>query len=293
VNKSGEFPLIEIADFNVKRGVVSINHLDGKREIKVEADIANKKVSVTDITSKLKNEIIPKIANDYPSVSFRFEGQNKENEKSAKSIQANAPLILIVMFLIIAITFGSLGQAGVVFLTIPFGFIGVAWGHWFLDAPISFFSILGVIALIGIMVNDSLVFVAAYNDNIKNGLSTNEAAYNAGISRFRAICLTSLTTILGLGPLILEKSVQAQFLIPMAISIAFGLLLATVITLLLLPTLILLHNRYKWLLASAWEWKWVKEEEVESALPNRKNYFWLWLIPVSPFIFMVIKAILF
>jgi multidrug efflux pump subunit AcrB len=288
-----EYPLIEIANFNIKRGVVNINHLDGKREIKVEADIANKKVSVTDITNKLKNEIIPKIGNDYPSVSFRFEGQNKENEKSAKSIQANAPIILLAMFLIIAITFGSVGQAGVVFLTIPFGFIGVVWGHWTLDAPISFFSILGVIALIGVMVNDSLVLVAAYNDNIKEGMSTVEAVYNAGISRFRAIWLTSITTILGLGPLILEKSVQAQFLIPMAISIAFGLLVATLITLLLLPSLILFHNRYKWLLASAWEWRWLKQEEVESAYPNRINYFWLWLIPISPFILMVLKAILF
>lgn len=288
-----EFPLIEIANFEIKRGVININHLDGKREVKVEADIANKKVSVTDITAKLKNEIIPQIAAQYPTVSFRFEGQNKENEKSAKSIQANAPIILLIMFLVIAITFGSLGQAMVVFLTLPFGFIGVVWGHWWLDSPISFFSILGVIALIGIMVNDSLVLIAAYNQNIKSGMSTEDAAYNAGISRFRAIWLTSLTTVLGLGPLILEKSMQAQFLIPMAISVAFGLIVATVITLLLLPSLLLLHNRYKWLLASMWEGKWVLPEELEAASPHRKNYLWLWIIPFLPIIFMIFKATLF
>jgi len=286
-----EFPLIEIANFDIKRGVVNINHLDGKREIKVDADISNKKVSVTDITSKLKSEIIPEIQAQYPSVNFRFEGQNKENEKSAKSIQAYSPLILFIMFLVIALTFGSIGQAAVVFATIPFGFIGVVWGHWWLDAPISFFSVLGIIALIGIMVNDSLVLVAAYNDNIKEGMSTNEAAYQAGISRFRAIWLTSVTTVLGLGPLILERSIQAQFLIPMAISVAFGLIVATLITLLLLPSLILLHNRYKWLLASAWEGKWIAPEEVESSLPHRKNYFWLWIIPFSPILFILLKSI--
>jgi uncharacterized membrane protein YdfJ with MMPL/SSD domain len=143
------------------------------------------------------------------------------------------------------------------------------------------------------MVNDSLVLVAAYNDNIKEGMSTNEAVYQAGISRFRAIWLTSITTVLGLGPLILERSLQAQFLIPMAISVAFGLIVATLITLLLLPSLILLHNRYKWLVASAWEGKWLQPEDVESANPQRKNYFWLWVIPFTPILFMLIKNILF
>jgi uncharacterized membrane protein YdfJ with MMPL/SSD domain len=134
--------------------------------------------------------------------------------------------------------------------------------------------------------------VAAYNDNIKEGMNTNDAVYHAGVSRFRAIWLTSVTTVLGLGPLILEKSIQAQFLIPMAISVAFGLIVATFITLLLLPSLILLHNRYKWLLASAWEGKWLAPEEVESSLPHRKNYFWLWAIPFSPILFMLLKSIL-
>jgi predicted RND superfamily exporter protein len=123
-------------------------------------------------------------------------------------------------------------------------------------------------------------------------MNTNDAVYHAGVSRFRAIWLTSVTTVLGLGPLILEKSIQAQFLIPMAISVAFGLIVATLITLLLLPSLILLHNRYKWLLASAWEGKWLAPEEVESSLPHRKNYFWLWAIPFSPILFMLLKSIL-
>ncbi len=275
-----EFPLAEIANFEIKRGVVNINHLDGKREVKVEADIANKKVSVSDITAQIRNEIAPRVQAQFPTVIFSFEGQNKEQQKSISSIQTVMPIVLLIMFIIIALTFSSLGQAAVVFAMIPFGLIGVIWGHWTLDAPISLFSVLGIIALIGIMVNDSLVLVSAYNNFIKEGLVPLEAAFEAGKARFRAIILTSLTTVLGLGPLILEKSFQAQFLIPMAISVAFGLVIATVVTLILLPSVLLLHNRYKWLLALVWTGKAIQPEEVEAAYPHRKNYFMVWMLGI-------------
>lgn len=289
-----EFPLSEIANFEVARGVISINHFNGRREVKVDADIANKRVSVSDITTQIKTEITPRLEAQFPSVGFSFEGQNKEQAKSAASIQKVAPIVLAIMFIIIALTFMSLGQAAVVFAMVPFGFIGVVWGHWFLDAPISFFSILGVIALIGIMVNDSLVLVSAYNDFIREGMQPMEAAYEAGKSRFRAIILTSLTTVLGLGPLILEKSFQAQFLIPMAISVAFGLIVATVVTLLLLPSMLLILNRYKWLTAQLWTGKKLSPIEVESAYEGRKNYFWVWLIGVIVILnllYLLLKAV--
>jgi multidrug efflux pump subunit AcrB len=285
-----EFPLAEIADFEVVRGVVNINHFDGKREVKVEADIANKKVSVSDITAQIKSEIAPKLKAQFPSVIFSFEGQNKEQQKSISSISTVMPIILLIMFIIIALTFSSLGQAAVVFAMIPFGLIGVVWGHWTLDAPISLFSVLGIIALIGIMVNDSLVLVSAYNSFVKNGMTPKEAAFEAGKARFRAIILTSLTTVLGLGPLILEKSFQAQFLIPMAISVAFGLVIATIVTLVLLPSALLIHNRYKWYLAKLWTGAEIKAEEVESAYPKRKNYFFLWifgLVVIAAFLFLL------
>ncbi|EJF51820.1 cation/multidrug efflux pump [Saprospira grandis DSM 2844] len=272
-----EFPLSEIANFKVERGVVSIKHLDGKREVKVEADIANKKVSVSDITTEIKEKIAPRLEAQFPTVEFTFEGQNKEQMKSANSIQQVLPIILILMFIIVALTFNSIGQAVIVFAMIPFGLIGVIWGHWFLDAPISFFSVLGIIALIGIMVNDALVLVSAYNNFIKEGLEPMEAAFEAGRSRFRAIVLTTLTTVLGLGPLMLETSFQAQFLIPMAISVAFGLLVATVVTLLLLPACLLLANRYKWLLAQFWTGEQFSPIQVEAAHKGRRNHFFLWL----------------
>ena len=128
-----------------------------------------------------------------------------------------------------------------VLVLIPFSFIGVAWGHWIHGLQLSLFSYLGIIALIGIIVNDALVFVGAYNNNIKSGMSVREAIREASLSRFRPILLTSLTTMAGLGPLIAETSMQAQFLIPAAASLGYGILFATIITLILIPALLMIN----------------------------------------------------
>jgi len=149
------------------------------------------------------------------------------------------------MFFIIVINFRSFNQAIVIFLTIPFGIIGIIWGHLIQGYIISMLSMFGMIALIGIMVNDSLVLVNAMNINIKKGQKFKEALYKAGISRFRPVLLTSITTIAGLAPLIFEDSFQAQFLSPMAISLAYGLLFATMLTLLMLPALLVMLNKIK------------------------------------------------
>ncbi len=260
-------PLHEVANFKMERGVTAINHLDGKREVKVEADVKNAKVSVSDITNKVKTEIGPAILKKYPNVKVLYEGQNREQERSASSMQRTMPVILFLMFLVIALTFRSLSQTVVVFALIPFGFIGVGWGHYIFDTPINLFSMLGIIALVGILVNDALVFVAAFNQNIKSGQSHWDALYNAGVSRFRPIVLTSVTTVAGLGPLILEKSFQAQFLVPMAISIAFGLVVVTFIILILLPSLLMLVNRFKVYSIYLWSGEKPGYETVEPAYP--------------------------
>jgi multidrug efflux pump subunit AcrB len=224
-----EFPLSEIAELEIKRGVISINHLNGKREVRIEGDVASDEVSVSDITGDLKANIIPAIVEKYPSVSAIYEGQNREQEKSAGSMQRVIPVVFLLMFFVISLTFRSISQALAVFLLIPFGIIGVGWGHWLMGAPISLFSVLGIIALVGILVNDALVFVTTYNQRLEEGLPQMEALYEAGRSRFRPIVLTTVTTFAGLTPLLFEKSLQAQFLIPMAISVSFGLLVITVI----------------------------------------------------------------
>lgn len=258
-----EFPLSEIADLEIERGVITINHLDGKKEIKIESDVSSDEVSVSDLTTSLKDEIAPAVLANYNGVTALFEGQNREQEKSAKSMQTVGSIVLALMFVVIALTFRSISQTIVVFLLIPFSMIGVGWGHWLMGAPVSLFSILGVIALVGILVNDALVLVSTYNRLIKDGQPQMDALKEAAISRFRPIVLTTLTTFAGLAPLLFEKSLQAQFLIPMAISVAFGLLVITLVIQILLPILLMYANRMKVYSRYLWNGAKPSREEVE------------------------------
>ena len=259
------YPLSEIVELEPQRGVIGINHVDGKREVKVEADVANNAVSVTDVNTQVREDILPRVLADYPGVSTVTDGQVRNQEKTAASAGLVMPVVLALMFFVIALTFRSIGQTVVLFLLIPFGLIGVIWGHWLMGKPISLFSALGIIALIGIIVNDGLVFVATYNDNLRGGMRMMPALREAGRSRFRPILLTSVTTFAGLAPLLLEKSRQAQFLIPMAISVAFGLLAVTVILLVLLPALLVLLNRFRVVSRTVWNVDKPDYREVEPA----------------------------
>lgn len=274
-------PLGELAIFETKRGVIDINHLDGEREVRIEADVLNDKVSVSDITSDIKTLIVPEVLKDFPGVRASYEGEEREQKKTQSSIQVVMPLIFLLMLFVIILTFKSVSQALIVFALIPFGFIGVGLGHYVQGLPISLFSILGVIALIGIVVNDALVFITTFNDKIREGKSLEVAIIETGKSRFRPIILTSITTIAGLAPLILEKSFQAQFLIPMAISVAYGLLIGTFILLVLIPALLMISNRIKRTAMTIYEGEAISAEMVEPASPDRKSYFLLYLVAAA------------
>ena len=156
-------------------------------------------------------------------------------------------------------------------IMIPFSLIGVGWGHYFHNFPINILSALGIIALIGILVNDGLVLIGKFNTYLKDGLKYDQALYKAGISRFRAIFLTSLTTIAGLAPLLFEGSRQAQFLKPMAVSISYGIGISTVLTLVMLPLLLSLGNSFKVFLKWLRTGKKVTKEEVERAIIEQKS----------------------
>ena len=277
-----EFPLNEIADLDIERGITNIYHIDGKREVRVEADISSNDVSVSDINTYLQDTLVPQTLANFPSVQPLYEGQNRDQAKTTASMQKILPVVLLLMFFFIALTFKSIGQTVAVFLLIPFGLIGVILGHFVLGQPISLFSTLGIIALIGILVNDALVFVSTYNDNLAEGMPQEDALYQAGISRFRPIVLTTFTTFAGLVPLLLEKSLQAQFLIPMAISVSFGLLVITVIILLLLPVLLKVLNRFKFAAASVVRNDGsVTYESVEPATRQAGGYQYLWYVLVG------------
>lgn len=277
-NSGASIPLSELATFKIERGVININRIDGAREVRVEGDVANDKVSISDVTADVRNVILPQTLKDFPGVTASFEGQEREQKKTRDSMALVMPIIFLMMFFVIILTFKSVSQALIVFGLIPFGFVGVGVGHYIHGLPISLFSILGVIALIGIFVNDALVFITTFNEKIKKGIPHEQAVIETGKARFRPILLTSITTIAGLAPLILEKSFQAQFLIPMAISVAYGLLFGTFILLVLIPALLMITNRIKRTAIYVFEGEKVSREMVEPSYEGRKSYFLVYLI---------------
>jgi len=259
-------PFGEIATYEIKRGEESIRHLDGLREIQVNADLENPKDSPTEILSQIQREVMPNILSKYPTIKASYEGQNREANKTKKSASVPVLAVLFLIYVVIAFTFRSYSQPLLLILMIPFSIVAVAWGHWIHGFPINISSMLGIIALIGIMVNDGLVLIGKFNLLLVEGMSYNEALYEASRNRFRAIFLTSLTTIAGIAPLLLEKSRAAQFLQPMAISIAYGIFMATILTLIILPLLLSFTNSFKvnikWLKTG----EKVEKEEVERVI---------------------------
>ena len=260
-------PLSEVASYEIARGDVAINHLEGRREIRLSTDLKDPKATTaTEATEMIKSEVLPQILAKYPSVTPSYEGQNREADKLLTSLNAAGIPILVMIYITIAFTFRSMTQPLLLFIMVPLSLTAVAWGHWMHGFPLNVLSILGIIALIGIMVNDGLVFIGKFNTNFKTGLKFEEALLDAGKSRFRAIFLTSATTISGLAPLIFEKSRQAQFLKPMAISIAYGIGYATLLTLIVLHILLSFNNQLK-----VWV-SWLKsgdmpsQESVEQAI---------------------------
>jgi multidrug efflux pump subunit AcrB len=261
-----KIPFSEIATYTIARGDVAINHLEGKREIQLTADLKSVEDSGSDIVANIREEIMPDIISKYPTVSALYEGQNREAQKTMVSIKVVGPIILLLIYIVIAFTFRTYSQPLLLMFLIPFSMIGVVLGHYLHNFQINILSWLGIIALIGIMVNDGLVLIGKFNLYLSEGMKFDEALIQAGKSRFRAIFLTSLTTIAGLAPLMLETSRQAQFLIPMAISIAYGIGIATVLTLVMLPLLLSASNSikifFKWMRTG----KEVSKEEVERAI---------------------------
>tara|TARA_B110000444_G_scaffold42649_1_gene38531 strand:- start:2029 stop:5214 length:3186 start_codon:yes stop_codon:yes gene_type:complete len=264
---NNNYLISDLVDIKIERDLLSIDHLNGKRSVQIDADLLNPKLdNPITITANIEEFIKSNIKSIYPSIKHSVEGQIRSQAETGKSIGFSGPIVLILMLTIILFTFRSLLQTFAVFILIPFGFIGVGWGHFIHDFQLSMFSYFGMIALIGILVNDSLVFISKFNKNLKDGLKFEDALTQTGLSRFRPIILTSITTIAGLAPLIFEKELQAQFLIPMAIAIAYGLILATLLTLLFLPAFLKITNRIRFTKEWIFSGKELNEEDREPAI---------------------------
>jgi multidrug efflux pump subunit AcrB len=241
----GSYPFGELAEYDIKRGISTINRLDRLQEIRVEASQTNAGDDLPPILAAIETEVMPRVLDAVGDVTFSMEGQSRSRGQETASMRKAFPMALLGMFILVVLVFRSYIQAGLIFSLIPIGILGAVWGHGIQGIQLNLMSIYGVIALSGIIINDSIVFVDQINRNLRLGQSVNDAVFNAGISRLRPILLTTITTALGLAPLMLETSRQAQFLIPMAASVAYGLLFGTFILLIILPAGFLAFNRLR------------------------------------------------
>lgn len=232
-----ERPITELADVNVVRGYSEINRVNQLRSITISADLDEAKTSPTVVTDTLQKEFMPGLMEKYPAVSVRWEGQKEQNRESVGSLAVGFAVAIVCMFVLLVLQFRSYVQPLIILAIIPFGMVGAVWGHALLGIPLTLFSMFGLVALTGVVVNDSIVLIDFINHRVRDGMDRKAALLEAGSRRFRPVMLTSMTTIAGLLPLLTEKSFQAQLLIPMAASLAFGLMLATALVLLLIPIL--------------------------------------------------------
>ena len=236
-------PITELADVSVSRGYSEINRIDQKRSITVSSDISEKEGNAKEIVADLQAGFMPELLKKYPALRVRWEGQQEQDSESVRSLGIGLAIALLAMYVLLTMEFTSYGQPMVVMAIIPFGIVGAVIGHWVMGLPLTLFSTLGLVALTGIVVNDSIVLVDFINSAVRGGMPLQQAVLEAGARRFRPVMLTSLTTIAGLAPILTETSFQAQLVIPMAASLCFGLMTSTVLVLVLVPTFYLLYAR--------------------------------------------------
>lgn len=235
-SKGGEVPFYDVADIVVGKGYSAIKRADNKRVISVLADVDEAVANVDEVNTNILSNLAPKLMDKYPGLTIGVEGAQKQQIKAVGSMGQGFLIALFVIYALLAIPFKSYVQPFIVMSAIPFGFVGAIWGHVLWGMSVSMMSLFGIVALAGIVVNDSLVLVDFINRHHRDeDQDLFDAVINACQKRFRPILLTSLTTFLGLFPIMLETSLQAQFLIPMALSLGFGVLFATGITLVLVP----------------------------------------------------------
>ena len=232
-----DIPFKQVARIDTKPGISTIHRMKRQRTVNVKANVNKAQVEPGKIIDALQAKLLPKLISKYPSIRYELEGEAKDQADNMELLFFGFAMVLLLIYAALAIPLRSYYQPLYIMSAIPFGITGAILGHFITGNALSVLSIIGIIALSGIVVNDSLVLVDDINQRIKSGINKLEAVIHAGERRFRAVILTSLTTFMGLIPLLLERSIQAQFLIPMATSVAFGIIFATSVTLILLPVL--------------------------------------------------------
>lgn len=247
-----EVPFSAVAEVSFGQSYAVIQRLNGARTVTVAADIDKERVEPGEIVRAIEENVVPELLARHPGVAYGREGASEEEVALVRDLTLAGAAALFLIYALIAIPLHSYGQPLIIMSVIPFGIIGAVFGHIVMDKAISMFSVFGLIALAGVVVNDSLIMVDFINKARIAGMRARDAVIQSGTQRFRAIILTSFTTAVGLTPILLETSTQAQFVIPTAISISFGIVFATVITLFLVPALYMLQLDF----LRTWRYLW-------------------------------------
>jgi multidrug efflux pump subunit AcrB len=244
--RGGDLPISEVAEVTPGRAYTQIQREEGRRVLHVTGDVdANS--NAQQILGRVQAELLPQLMGEFPGLSFALDGASRDTADTFASLRIGGILALFAIFALLAVPFRSYVQPLVIMAAIPFGLVGALGGHVLLGYDLSVISVMGIVALSGIVVNDSLVMLVAINELRAEGVPTFEAVVMGAVRRFRPILLTSITTFFGLMPMIFETSVQARFLIPMAISLGFGVMFSTFVILLLVPALYLAVEDFRWI----------------------------------------------
>ncbi|MEN8156187.1 MAG: efflux RND transporter permease subunit [Bacteroidota bacterium] len=268
---SGEFPLLELADYHLERGPVAIKRFNGSREIRVEAETMDPMAQVPEIIEQIEREIMPQLTAQFAGIRYIYQGQQRYSKEAMGQAGKYFKIAFAIIFMILVLHFRSVPKAFIILIMIPVSLLGVAWGHGLHGMSLSIMSLWGAVALTGVIINDAIVFFAKFDGLLIDGWKVPDAVKEAGKVRLRPIILTSITTSIGLFPMLFEKSVQAQFLIPMAISLAYGVALGTIFILIFFPVLIMLLNDAR--VYTRYLWTGIKptREEVETAIIQNKR----------------------
>lgn len=267
----GIYPLSELADYHLERGPVAINRFNGSREIRVEAETVDPNAPVPEILEQIDQTIMPEILNHFAGIRYIFQGQQKYGREAVGQIRLYFTVAFAVIIFILILHFKSFNKAFIIILMIPLSLLGVFWGHGIHNKPVSLMSLWGMVALTGVIINDAIVFFAKFDGLLLEGKKVKDAIVEAGKVRLRPIMLTTITTSVGLFPILLEKSVQAQFLIPMAISLAYGVAIGTVFILIFFPVMIILLNDFRVFTKYLWTGTKPTREEVETVVINHER----------------------
>lgn len=235
--RGGQIPLHYVAQLDRGQAATAIYREDGQRTVTVSAELAVGVESPREVLETLESDLFPRLQEEYPSLEIALAGAQREQQESFAALGKGYVFALFIIFALLAVPFRSYVQPVIIMAVIPFGFVGAVLGHILMDYSLSIMSVMGLVALSGVVVNDSLVLIDAVNRERREGKTAQRAVLDGATMRLRPILLTSLTTFFGLVPMIAETSVQARFLIPMAISLGFGVLLVTFIVLLVVPAL--------------------------------------------------------